>query len=39
VSTSLIFAALLVVGVAAIGIGALVALALLLMRSFAVRGG
>jgi hypothetical protein len=36
---SLIFAVLLLVGVAAIGAGALAAVVLLLMRSFPVRGG
>ena len=36
---SLVFAALLVIGVAAIGAGALVALVLLLVRSLSVRGG
>ena len=36
---SLIFAALLVIGIAAIGAGALAALVLLLIRSFSVRGG
>jgi hypothetical protein len=38
VSISFVFAALLVVGIAAIGVGAVVALVQLLMRSFAVRG-
>ena len=36
---SLIFAALLVTGIAAIGAGALAALVFLLLRSFPVRGG
>lgn len=36
---SLVFAALLVIGIAAIGAGALVALVLLLMRSLSVRAG
>jgi hypothetical protein len=36
---SLIFAALLVVGIAAIGAGALAAVVLLLIQSFSVRGG
>jgi hypothetical protein len=39
VSLSLIFAALLVAGIAAMGVGAVVALVLLMVRSFAVRGG
>ena len=39
VSMSLIFAALLVTGIAAIGAGALAALVFLLLRSFPVRGG
>ncbi len=37
-SLSLIFAALLVAGIAAIGIGAVVLLGQLLMRSYTVRG-
>ena len=36
---SLVFAALLVIGIAAIGAGAVAALVLLLVRSLSVRGG